>query len=389
MKIPKIDIAKKRYSVQVHLEGEHCIFYAVLSLYKDNSLEVLEQKVFRSRQQLFDYLSKSIPVILTLTGDKVIAKNVVNKTNYLQEVLFTSNPEDFYIYSRPQAENRLVAVVRKSIVKDLLEVFSAAGIAIIDLLVGPWSLISFSALFESTTKFITPEYEFDFNTCELVTFEGDVTQLTEFVLEDNTIYASSAVGFASLVHHFTIGNQYTNYSAFVTELKERFTFKQLTKKAGIVTVAFLFLSLALSYSLSAFYAQKNANIQTQLNINTKLEQQITNLETDIANKETIVSAAGLGSGTYLSQFVWEIAQSVPDQIGLSQTQVFPLIRKIKEGEAIVFTQNQIMVSGMSNEAMTASDWVAKLKTIQWVKTVEFIAFNQIGNNYEFTLKIEI
>ena len=339
--------------------------------------------------ELISSLDKKYPVILTVTGDTVIAKKTVNKTNYLQEVLFTSNPEDFFIYSRPIEESRLVAIARKPAINQLLDTFNEHGIAIIDLLLGAWSLIDLANLTGTNGLLQTPHFRFDSVTRDLSGHSTVELSLQAVTVADQKIEAKTLVAFSGLVHHFTVGQQFSNYRELVVTLTERFTFKQLTKKVAIAAVAFLFVSLALSYGLSAIYAQKNANIQTQLSLNNKLQSQITSLQTDIANKESIVQLAGLQNGTYLSQYVWEIVASVPEQISLIQAEVFPLKRKIKEGEAIVFTQNQLLISGQSDGALVASDWVKQLKDLEWIKTVEFTAFTLVGNQYEFTLKIEI
>ena len=387
--IPKIEGSKKRYAVQLHVEGEQSSCSVVFAQYKANSLTVLEQGSFDSIDELIQTLDKKYPVLLTVTGDSVITKKTVNKTNYLQEVLFTSNPEDFFIYSRPIEEHRLVAIARKPNINGILKTFSDNGIAVIDLLLGAWSLCDLANLTQAVEAIQTPKYTFDPATNDLTRLSNDANALQDIRVADQTIEAKTLLAFSGLVHHFTMGQQFTNYQDLVTSLTERFTYKRLTKKVAIAAVAFLFLSLSLSYGLSAIYAQKNANIQTQLSLNNKLQSQITGLQTDIANKESIVQLAGLQNGTYLSRYVWEIAALVPEQISLTQAEVFPLERKIKEGEAIVFTQNELLISGQSDGALVASDWVRQLKELDWIKTVEFTAFTLVGNQYEFTLKIEI
>lgn len=388
-KLINIKHSKKQYSVHLHLSGEQFLCHVVFAEYKENSLTVLSQHSYAEQQHLLDALDKKFPVIITLTGDGVISKKAVNKANYLQEVLFTSNPEDFFIYSRPIEQIRLVSVTRKTQINQLLKAFNSHGIGIIDVLLGPWSLYDFSTLFEQNSLIQTPNFTFDSETFQINASEQINTDLQDYIIADQSIKAASTIAFASLVHHFTQGQQFINFESLVAQLSERFTYKKRVKTVGIAAILFLFLSLSASYGLSAIYAQKNANIQAQLSLNNSLQQQITELQTDIANKESIVRLAGLGSDTYLSEYIWEIAAAAPAQISLTQAQIFPLEKKIKEEEAIEFTQNQIEVSGNSDGALIVSDWVAKLKEIKWVQTVEITAFTLVGNQYEFTLKIEI
>lgn len=85
----------------------------------------------------------------------------------------------------------------------------------------------------------------------------------------------------------------------------------------------------------------------------------------------------------------EIALEIPESVLLDQINYQPLEKTIKEGKPIQLNRGTVMVSGISKDIESFSEWVGILEKKVWIQSVETLDYDYLTNDTSnFLLKIK-
>lgn len=351
-----------------------------------DTVKIIEQDSTSDFDNVLQNLKKNIPVIISFTGNNIISKNVSNESNYLGKILFSQSPEDFYIQERTEDKRILISLIRKTEVDAILEKLSQNNIGVLDFNVGPYILENLKPLLPELKTVITKNLAYKFEDSSIEDSNSN-DGISDFKIGEEHILNENIVAFASFIAHLNKGSETTNFNEITSSYQEEFAYRKAFSAIGIGTVVFFLLTLVISYLVMSIYSEKSAGIQQELAIKNEYLNQIQTLEKDKTYKENIINNSSLGSTQFLSFYLSKIIESVPDEIALTELNMFPAKEPINADDKISITPNKILIVGTTEDKHSVNDWVASLDELKWIKKTEIDSYTFIKNEYVFTLNL--
>ena len=116
--------------------------------------------------------------------------------------------------------------------------------------------------------------------------------------------------------------------------------------------------------------------------------QILELEKQKKDKEGIIKDVGLLSDKFLSFYSYELAASVPTSIALTDIDVYPVIKEVKNKEKVEIEAKTILVKGVTVDEDDFNNWLRTIKTLDWLQKFEIEDLKKDKkNNTQFTIAI--
>lgn len=383
-----IHIAQKYLAIHLHLDGEKMAFYALKLGIKATDLTILDSFRADSLEHLLKQIDKKLPVLLVVNGTKIINKKLGKSPNYLSEVLFNNPLHDFYLNEIELEEEMLVSLTRKDHIDAILEQFKTAGLSVVDFRVGAWHLKGLALLLESQNEIPAAGTIY-------VKTEQNLIPSTKFSdtsepmhIGEEQLPKSHGLALALALNYLSKASS-SNYNELLAQASEDFKYQSLFKKVGIAMLGFMLISMLASYLLSGHYSDKQLELQAELAAHTKVKTQVESLQNDRDYKLQILGNSALDNNQLLSSLLFEIGASVPNEIQLSELTVFPVKGKIKAGELVGINKENILIKGQTASTQDFSQWLEKLRAMNWITQVEVVDFQrkQRWNEFELIIKI--
>jgi len=378
----------KQYAIIAVIVGETNSYEVIVVNKEATNLSITEKFIINHIEDLEEQLPKETPVILSFIGKGIINKKVKNQNGYIKEALFSASVEDFYIYEIIQNSYRFVSLARKEVIDVIFESFSKEGFAVIDYSIGPF--ISFLSNQLINNNFKSYDSELFFENQNLVNFQKTHMKKESFHLENEPITNIQIPLFSSLIQYLHPSENVIRDAKIVSGNKEELKYKKIFDSLAIFFGIFFLLTLLISYLLLNFYNQKHISYESELfNLN-QTYNQVKNLEADKLNKQLILRQSRVLKKEFLTYYLYQITNSIPKEISLTNVTLNPIQKKIKNFEKINFRLNSVQVKGNSLSGNSINEWINFLKSEKWISKVEILDFsNSYRNKGEFTLKIDI
>jgi Tfp pilus assembly protein PilN len=317
---------------------------------------------------------KNVPLVLVLNSQQVIRKLIPEAMPSEEGVaVMKAFPnlklDDFYIDLCSFGSSYIVNIAKKSYVDQVLLSIEKTG-----LLVGSLSL-GFGAA--GALLAYTEEQEIVLPGSVLVLEEGSVRALRPLeehkqasILVDRTPIDNSAfLGFAQALLFLQKEKGFGNLGTLNQQLEN----KQFNRKLfsfGFQGAVFFFLALlAFNFGLFQHYGNKNAELQTQLQINKSATEQLSSLEARIKQKEEKIQSVQTQSGTQSTLLLDEIASDLPSSISLTGMTYQPLGQPINPSKSIVLKQGVLAIQGSSKNQEQFTTWTEQVEQYDWVEQV--------------------
>lgn len=379
--------AKHITVVGVHFSGAQTR-YALLVLKKlGDTISVVSEERDVALASI-EMQSKNHPFLVAFTGKGIISKKVVNKGNYLKEILFNAPLDAFYIYEAREAQHHFVSVARKEMINETLATFRAFGHHILDYSIGPFVGQRLAPLFQEE-KITVSDYELIFSGETLTNFEKS-TEVKSYTIGESTLHSDSTVALG-LVMQYLYPSETIHYDlADFALAKETFKFKKRFSILGGSMLVFFLLALLISYLLKGHYDARFLSYTAELDYLNATYEKVKELQEEEKRKLAVLNESGMLSDSFLSKYIFDIGASVPASISLTSIDLNPLGNRLKQGEKIVLATNEIMISGETTSSVRYRDWFNKLSALSWVKKIETLTLKTNRKQVRlFTLKITL
>ena len=380
-----IHIEKKYNCIHLHSQGEERQFNVLIVGVKGSELRIIDQFKANSAEDLAAKIDKKLPAVLAITGAKIIDKKLTKSPNYLSEVLFNNPLQDFYLNEFDLDDQMLVSISRKEHIDSILKELQDLGVQLVDFRIGGWILKAIAALLPAEELIASTGLQYITATHELI--NAKETETKNYVIADQLLASNYTAAFATIVNMLLPQGSSSNYDEQITQAKEDYKFKTLFKKVGVVMLGFLLISLVASYLLTGHYNEKQLELQAELSSHLQVKSKVESLRNDRDYKQQILGASQLGREQLLSNYLWQLGESVPKQIQLSELTLFPLEGKIKKNEEINLTNGLIRAKGTAATTKDFSAWIEQLRAKDWIGKVEVLEFQrkQRENQFEITI----
>jgi Tfp pilus assembly protein PilN len=114
------------------------------------------------------------------------------------------------------------------------------------------------------------------------------------------------------------------------------------------------------------------------------------IEDQIKAKEQKLKALGWDGGINKAILIDQLAASLPQEITWKAIEVNPVdVSGSRIQRLVMFKDGQIKVTGLSQQIIPVNEWMARVKILKWVKSVQLENFglNQELNTGQFTINI--
>lgn len=389
--VKKIFFPNKFQIIGVSIQ-ETSTSYELLKLKRNGTqISVLEQKSFTYLEHLLENVNKNLAVILTIDGKGVLNKKIdlENEQDLQWYKNFDSKKLDFFQFK--YGSDVFLSITKNETVLKYLEPFKLNNFKVIDVFVGSLTVIPVQAILNNTFEICTTLYSFKFIDNKLHSISrNDSNNLVDYPIENEKLNSSSIALFGAFLIHW-LKQEEIERTQFIEEkeLNEVY-YENAFNKTGIVILIFFLFTLFVSYLGVLYYSNKNADLNYQCQYSKETISKLESIEKNKKQKLEILNETGLVSSKYLTNYSFDILNSVPNSIQIIELNINPAEKEIKEAKKILFENKKIKLKGIAKEEFLFNQWVTSIKQLNWIKKTEILSIkrNKQGQ-LEFEIKINI
>lgn len=387
----KIRGTQKYLSIEIQFIDDTKEYRSLVIEKKDTNLNILSSQTYSDFESLINESTKSLPVVLSFTGNGIISKKVERTPNYRSKLLFNANADDFYWYELEQSNHIYASVIRNSVIEHELSEFNKNQFFVVEISIGPFILSSIKPLLPNTSKLHTKNFKLEFDNKQLVQFEKfkNVDASAHYEIGDEKIALDDIVPFASLLNYLFSNSQLESENGFLQTSREEFKYRKAFNTIGMIALPTFLVTLLASYLLMGFYQSQYIELQVQIEEESIAYNKLVLLESDRANKEAILKESGLNNSNFLSFYISEITKNVPVEINLSELEVFSPKEKIKANQRISFHNDTIEIMGETTSNEAFADWIKKIKSYKWIENLEIVDFRKMDRTSNFLIRLKL
>jgi len=372
-------------------------FFLVTSLRKRKKELVIDKQFeVESVDLLLETLPKKQHVFLAVNTSHVLFKKVTtsntNQNAILNAAFPNINTQDFY-YEIISGNNNIhfIALCRKNYVDTIIDDFKAKNIFV----------TSFSLsnnLITEITDFVTLKSIQSSNA--QVTLDGKITDVNITItinkqeeynvngLITSNKYILSLSG--ALTAFLNTNNRISNSEEKINSLFEDFKHQVLFKKGLQGSLIVFLVALLLNFFLFNHYFSKVNELQQTSQVNTNNKNVVLSLDKKLKKTEKIATDILKSNASKSSFYINEIIKLIPNSMLLSELNYQPLQKRIKKGQSILIQNNTIIISGVSSESESFSNWIKQLENYDWVKSVDILDYSDTSTSHtEFSVKLNL
>lgn len=368
-------------------------YYGSISIKKQGesitSLEELDKQIGKNKSIPF---SANPPICIVLTGKPVLIKQVdapedEDDNIILQKALPGARPDQFYIQKFWNKNNWIIAVVKRSVLDEILKDFAKIGLNCIEVLLGPITTFS---LVDENNKLVLPNYEVSNHngSYSIVPAQNDVGRTLE--IEGETINFQSILSFSAGLNYFSKNSNLEQLFAPVLEKTNQevkfHVYQVALLRLFFVLVLFIAITnyfLSKSYQ-DAFYELQAVTSSQQANYMLYEQKQ-----SELNQRINILKTTGVSSYNNYSSYADQIAWLTPNSISLLELNIGLIENKIKSGEKLKIAKNQIYIKGIAQQSIELKEFILKLENEDWVKESTIQNYNQTDRENPGLFEIKI
>ncbi|MGY3214535.1 hypothetical protein [Mucilaginibacter sp. HD30] len=385
-------------NIILHASGEVAV-HACSIIVKDNKLDI--DKKFIDLDNI-DELKKHFPqktlVSLNLSGKGILQKQVDRleeiSSNTFAQILPNGNPEDFYIQHFVSGERSFVSVVRKTEADKWIDAVRNLGFTPLLLSLGPFPV-----------QHVIGQLNFY---DEDVAFDGHIVKRNAVKEWIGYSYAAgSTAGFPLKISTEAIDEKLilpyaaafqlalspdieviaANVSSLQASLENELSNKKLRVKGFVFLVVF-FLLLLFNFIAFSWLTAANNRLSDQISVYARNVNDIEGISDQVKTKEALLTTLGWNGGPGKAAYVDQLASLLPDDIRLLEMSIDPVDEAAARTQrALIFADGKIKLAGSSENILPVNEWIARIKTLKWVKSTQMESYvynGELGSG-QFTI----
>jgi len=332
-------------------------------------------------------LSKNAPVLLHIDGDIVISKIVDDKVGYRNNIIFKSNPEDFYFYEYRQDQQIWASVCRKNKIEGYLNELANLGLLVLHLAIGPFVMANVLPLLKGQSVIASEFDTLQLSENKIDSFEEKAPSKKRYIINEESFSELEVPLLASFFDYKYPNPNIEIETDFLAHNASEFKYKKWFKIAGVFALGFIMITLFTSHLLNSHYQNELAQKQFEYSNAQRTTNDIAKLKEEINLKEKILLNNRINNKDFITKYLSDISNSVPTAITLLNLSVFPKTRKTRPNEKIDFFSNTVIIEGKAVNDEGFNTWTRLLKNKEWVTKMEIVEYNQSNRINTFKVKI--
>lgn len=382
---------QKFYVLGVSLNGKKDTYYVLEILYKDQGITILNKfNISELNQTSVKQLKKGYPIILHIDGDLVISKDVINNVGYRNNLIFKSNPEEFYFYEYHQDNKIFASLTRKEIVDGILNKLNEADKYVVHVTLGPFVLVNLLLVLQNENTLVGNNYKIQIEDSYIQSYEKSDLSNLNYAIGNELINERETVLIASLIEYLYPNQNIKTDSGHLTYNKEQQKYKKYFKVYGTAVLISILIALFVSHFILKSNVIELAEKESLVSISNQTLKQINDLKEERGLKEKILLSSSIIDKNYNAKYISDIGESIPLAISLDYIRLKKPVKKIKPNEKVIYNQNTIEVSGYTTSDGVFNNWVKSLKEVNWIKQIEILKYNEDSKSKNsFLISLEI
>lgn len=368
---------------------------------KKNNLEIIRQcDDILSLEDLFAQISATNPILLSIDGKGIVHKSMkvgenesVDTIKLASQVFPNFSDKDFWVQKEiVDSQNIFISIARNELIQSIIGKFAARGLFIYSITVGHFAINFLSSLLL--------EYEYiECKSTKIGLSNGVISSLnfiekdevTTYLLGEERIDSRFFLAYANAFCFFVDKKTDCLQENEILKLQEDFFYKKGFTLLGYAALFLLFIGLLVNFIFFDHYNKKLAELSLNSTQSNDLVNQLNQLKKELKEKELFFTENKFLEMSKSSYFADRIAFLRPEGITLSQLNVFPIEKSIRNREEIKFKSNVILITGISTSVQDIDKWIKDLKKESWLKELSLVNLRQgeTLNKTEFELELTI
>ena len=384
------------------LSGEKADINACSITVSQNQLD-FEKKItsIQSVGELAGQFPAKTIVALNLSGRGVLQKQIekteeINQSNFVK-ILPNASIDDFYVQNFISGDKSFVSVIRKTEANKWIHQLRALGFMPVMLSLGPFpvqNIISQINIYGTEVIFhghsIIRNEQMEWVSCSY-----DESALAPFPLkvESETISEKLLIAYAS-AFQLVLANKISSINAEVADLTIALQKQLVDKKLkvqGFIVLSVFFVLLLVNFFVFSGLNNSNALLTEQVSRSAQSSDDVQKINEQVLQKEALLKTLGYEGPVNKSVLIDQAASLLPGDITWKEAAVDPINHTDSRSQkSIVFFEQRIIFIGTSDEIIPVNEWIARLKTLKWVKnaTLDSYTINNELNTGQFMIIID-
>ncbi|WP_222984576.1 hypothetical protein [Flagellimonas meishanensis] len=376
-------------------EVDDSIYFSLLKVQKKNGeLNTVFERAFHTIEELTGHINAKNVILLVINSSKILKKQVsldpkLDVGQWVVNAFPNLDLESFYYGILDVGGLGIVSIGKKEDIDGTLDMLKGHGIVPSRVSLGISDLQN-SIPHLQVSNILGSNFQLrNISASDFVFEPKGSTQQNPMKIGGLTISTTGLLPFSSVLGYLKGSREESNLSVLNRRFDNNFKNHRLYSVGLKLGIGVLLTALLLNFLLFTHYRAKVESMETL----SSSEQQLSMLKTikdRIATKEQRLNML-LGSSNSRSTFYMDrIALGLPTSIQLDQMEYQPLLKPVREGKLIALDQNNIQISGQSNDKDGFAQWMEKLDREDWVEKMKILGYEYADKNSDrFSLKIEI
>lgn len=388
-------------SIQLQQDGSTIIHACSITV--DGKQLSFKKKVpdLSSPETLTKHFPEKTFIAINLSGKGILQKQLpkteeINQQNFSQ-VLPNAKPEDFYIQNFISGEYSFVSVIRKSEADKYISRLTGFGFVPLILSLGPFPVQHIAEqLNVNSSDIVFDGYTIQRNEKgDWLSVRYDQESISPYPLKieseplDEMLVIPYAAAFQLL-----LSGKLSMINAEVPDLAIVLQKVQTNKKfkvQGFLILTAVFVLLLVNFMLFSWLNSTNSRLTEQVSMTTQNSGDIQKTDQQVAQKDSLTKLLGWEGNIYKSVLIDQVASLLPEDITWNSVSVDPIdFTSSRNQKNIMFSTKKIRITGQSEKIIPVNEWIARIKTMPWVKNVQLdsYTFNSEINTGQFTILID-
>jgi hypothetical protein len=364
------------------LSVEHCfgpegvVIHAVEV--KKSRKELLKQGFFQAASpKVLSTLKKpELPVVLSITGRKVLSRKVETKAEEIPlETIRRAFPNmdvrGLHVERYQMESVTVVSAIREEMLEEVLEGYRAEGYSVIGFTLGVYPLFP-----------LVEQFDLYHQQLGYLRFNGETKEVSiedalseeKVSIADERMPNVEAIPYLSGLSYLLAGAELSEDIPLAVlhqsgDWRFKVAYKQLMTFGGICLLVFLMISF---FTFSSYYDQ-NQQLKSRTAGALHAVEDLKALQDQVNAKETFLANNASGNRV-LSEMCDKIGATVPSAVALEQMVIFPLVKEHKRERLFEFGRNELELTGACARYAAFQLWMENLNALPFVEKIEILGF---------------
>lgn len=398
MKIPKIDtlLMGNQYISIEHYTCNNVNKIALVAVKKTKEGLLIEKKdKVHYNGVIAEKWDKSLPYFVVLNTNQVLQKEVLytdpSDEKLINKAFPNTNWETFYYEIWRLKSKTIVAITRKNYLDELIQEYKNQQINITSISLGT-CVIADLKKYSTYDELHTNHQIITINEQDtIINSSAEELPQVNYTINDLAIPNAQLLAFSGIIR--LVSNFTSNSGSIITLSnlkKEEYLQQRFFSKGSKIILGALLIVLLINFLCFSHYYKASQEATEKIAIHKVDLQNLASIKERVKLKESIVQNVFLKKGSQSSFYCNAIAQIIPSSILLSEIELNPLEKKIKNEESIVYTDKTIQINGITKDNTAFTTWIETIEKKYWTSKVVITQFGKNENNEtEFGVKINL